>query len=220
MTILVYLGLLLALVAQLVVTGTYKKYARVKNKKGLTGKQVAEKILAQNKITGVKIIEATGFLGDYYHAGKKQLALSNSVDKNDSVAAVAVAAHECGHVIQDQTGYSFLRFRNALVPVVNFASYAGYIAIAIGLFFGNFLIELGILFELVILLFQVITLPVEFNASKRALQQLKQLSILTATELSQAEKVLHAAAFTYVASVMTILLQILRLLALANRRRN
>ncbi len=216
--LIIWVSLILAIGAQIFVKTTYKKFAQVKNKLGLTGKEVAEKILLGQKIKTVKVVETKGVLSDHYDPQKEEVALSSEVYAGTSVAAVAVAAHECGHVIQNHEGFVFLRWRSALVPFINFSSYAGYIAIMIGLLFGNALFWVGILFELAILGFQLVTLPVEFDASKKALKILEQEHILQNEEMQGGEKVLKAAAFTYVASVATALLQIVRLVLIFNRR--
>ena len=218
--VLIWVSLAIALGAQIFVKLTYKKFAQVKNKKNLTGAVAAQEILAKNQITDIKITATTGFLSDYYDPQKKVIVLSKDIFAGTSVAAIAVAAHECGHVIQDKNGFSFLRLRNSLVPFISFSSYAGYIAILIGLLFANSLFWVGILFELAILFFQIITLPVEFDASARALAEIKSLQLLKQKEEIQGAKVLQAAAWTYVASVATALLQILRLILIFNRRRD
>ncbi len=215
---LIWVSLAIALGAQIFVKVTYKKFAQVKNKKGISGATAAGEILAKNKITEVKIEATTGFLSDYYDPGKQVVVLSKDVFSGTSIAAVAVAAHECGHVMQDKSGFSFLRLRNSLVPFISFSSYAGYIAILIGLLFANSLFWVGILFELAILFFQIITLPVEFDASARALAEIKSLQLLDEKEETQGAKVLRAAAWTYVASVATALLQIARLILIFGRR--
>lgn len=215
---LIWVSLAIALGAQIFVKVTYKKFAQIKNKKGITGATAAREILVKNKIIKVKIEETTGFLSDYYDPRKQVVVLSKDVFSGTSVAAVAVAAHECGHVMQDKSGFRFLRLRNSLVPFISFSSYAGYIAILIGLLFSNSLFWVGILFELAILFFQIITLPVEFDASARALVEIKSLQLLDEKEETQGAKVLQAAAWTYVASVATALLQIVRLILIFGRR--
>lgn len=218
--LLIWVSLAVAVGAQIFVKATYKKFAQVKNKKGITGAEVAREILAKNKIVDIKVAATTGFLSDYYDPQKKVIMLSKDIFGGTSVAAVAVAAHECGHVMQDKSGFSFLRLRNSLVPFVSFSSYAGYIAILIGLLFANSLFWIGILFELAILFFQIITLPVEFDASARALAEIKSLQLLDKKEETQGAKVLQAAAWTYVASVAVALLQIVRLVLIFGRRKN
>ena len=204
--------------AQGYINSMYKKTKKIKVGNGLSGADVARRILNQNGLNDVKINESSGLLSDHYDPRNKTVNLSPEVFCNSSVAAVSVAAHECGHAIQDKDGYFFLRFRNSIVPIVNLASYLGYIAIVIGLFMGAFgFIWLGIIMELVILFFQVITLPVEFNASNRALSNLKELNLVSDREMVYSKKMLFAAALTYVASVATAILQVLRLLLMAKR---
>ena len=217
---LIIIGLILTFGAQIFVKYSFNKYAKVKNKKGVSGFQAATAILQKHHLNQIKIITAGGWLGDYYNPGAKTVALSPEDYKQASISAVAVAAHECGHVIQDHEGFSLLSLRNRLIPIVNFCSYLGYIAIMIGLFFDNYLFWLGILFELVILGFQILTLPIEFDASKKALNIIEKQNILDRQELSQAQKVLQAAAFTYVAGTATTLLQILRLVGNFSRRQD
>ena len=170
-------------------------------------------------LNDIDVIETKGTLTDHYDPNRKVIRLSTRVFHDASVASVAVAAHECGHAIQDKEGYIFMIIRSQIVPIVNFASYAGYIAIVLGMFFGSMnLIWLGILSEIAILIFQLVTLPVEINASKRALKELDYAHFLDSTELSKAKTTLIAAALTYVASVATTLIQIARLLLMFGRR--
>ena len=205
--------------AQLFVTSTYKKYIEVQNGKKITGADVARKILDKNGLRSVDVVETSGFLSDHYDPSSKVVRLSSDNYKTASIAAVSVAAHECGHAIQDKNNYLFLRLRASLVPVVNFSSYAGYLAIVIGGITGIFgLIKIGILLECVILLFQIVTLPVEIDASRRALREVKEYGYLSKGEFGSGRLVLIAAALTYVASVASALLQILRLVLIYGRR--
>ena len=205
--------------AQAYITSTYKKYSLVNNGRGMTGKEVARKILDSNGLKNVDIVQVDGYLSDHYDPSSKVIRLSKGNFSDCSISSVSVAAHECGHAIQDKENYSFLRFRASLIPLVNFSSYAGYLAIVIGFFTGIFgIIKLGILLECVILLFQVITLPVEIDASKRALFEIKKYSFLNEKEYGSGKKVLIAAALTYVASVVSALTQILRLVLVYGRR--
>ena len=191
----------------------------MKNKKNVTGQEVARAILDQNHLENVKVEEVRGILSDHYDPSKKVIRLSSEVYHSPSIASASVAAHECGHAIQDKKDYVFLRFRNAIIPIVNFASIAGYFAIVIGIFASSFgMIWFGIAMEVIILAFQLITLPVEFNASNRALQQLEELHLLERDELESSKQMLTAAAMTYVASVATAILQILRLILLFGQR--
>ncbi|MDO4996604.1 MAG: zinc metallopeptidase [Bacilli bacterium] len=218
---LMFLALIITLGAQAYVNSSYNKYKRVNNNRNITGAQAARRVLDKNGLNDIKIQEVVGFLTDHYDPTNKVIRLSSDIYNGSSVAGVAVACHECGHAIQDKEGYLMLKIRHALVPFVNISSYAGYIAIAIGVFFSFVdLIWLGILCECVILLFQLVTLPVEFDASKRALQQIEQEAILEGSEFKGGKKVLTAAALTYVASVASTLLEILRLILLFTRRRD
>lgn len=210
--------IVIPLMAQLGINTTYNKYKKVKNSKGLSGFEVAKKILEAYGLGDIYVVETSGNLTDHYDPTRKVIKLSKDIFHGETLAASSVAAHECGHAIQDKNGYFFLRFRSSIVPFVNFSSIAGYIAIMIGLFTGALgLFWLGIIFELVILFFELVTLPVEFNASKRGLQQLQELKLLEKEEVSKSRGMLFAAALTYVASVATTLLEILRLILMARR---
>ncbi len=210
---LLVLALLVTSAAQIYINSSYNKTKRIKNRAGITGAQTARKILDENGLSNVKVEEVRGVLGDHYDPKTKTVRLSNDIYRNTSIASASVAAHECGHAIQDKEGYFFLKFRNSIVPLVNFASYAGYFAILIGVIASSLkIIWIGIIAEVVILVFQLITLPVEFNASSRALKQLEKQKILEKIEISTSKKMLTAAALTYVASVTATILEILRLL--------
>lgn len=212
------IALIITLVAQGFVSSSYSKYAKIKNERGLTGKEAARYLLDKNGLSDVSVVETGGYLTDHYDPRGKVIRLSRGVYQNASIAAVAVACHECGHAIQDKEGYTFLKIRSALVPIVNFSSYAGYFAILFGCLFGALnLIWLGIFAEVIMLLFQIITLPVEVNASKRALKELDYAHFFNSNELKQGKTMLTAAALTYVASIATTLLQILRLILMFGR---
>lgn len=212
------IALLVTLLAQSFVSNSYSKYSKVKNKKEITGSDAARYILDKNGLSNISVVETNGYLTNHYDPRNKVIRLSRGVYNNASIAAVAVACHECGHAIQDKVGYTFLKIRSALVPLVNFSSYAGYFAILLGCLFGALdLIWLGILAEVVILLFQIITLPVEINASKRALKELETANFLDIQELKQGKTVLTAAALTYVASLVTTIIQIIRLILMFGR---
>lgn len=211
--ILLILSLLVTSAAQIYINSSYSKTKRIKNRTGITGAQTARKILDENGLSNVKVEEVRGVLGDHYDPRTKTVRLSSDIYKNTSIASASVAAHECGHAIQDKEEYFFLKLRNSIVPLVNFASYAGYFAILIGVIASSLkIIWIGIIAEVVILVFQLITLPVEFDASKRALKQLEKQKILEKIEISTSKKMLTAAALTYVASVTATILEILRLL--------
>lgn len=211
--ILMIISLVITLGAQLFVSGAYSKYSKVKNKKRMSGSEAARYILDKNGLEDVKVRRVGGYLSDYYDPRNKTVNLSSANYENASVGALSVACHECGHAIQDKVGYTFMRIRAALVPFVNFSSYAGYFAILFGCLFDSMnLIWFGIFSEMVILLFQIVTLPVEIDASKRAIKELDKYELLDKDELSGGKTMLIAAALTYVASVATTVIQILRLI--------
>ena len=216
--LLTILAFLITITAQIFVNGSYSKTRKIKNKHNLTGEEVARTILDKNGLRNVQIEEVHSTLGDHYDPTTKTVRLSSDIYHNTSIASASVAAHECGHAIQDKDDYTFLRIRHALIPIVNFSSYAGYIAIVIGCIFSSInLIWVGILMEIIILLFQLVTLPVEFNDSSRALKQLEELNLLEKSEIKYSRKMLGAAAMTYVASVAAAVLEILRLLLIFNK---
>ena len=214
------LAIAVSLGAQIFISVAYAKYSKVQNSRRITGADAARLMLQRNNINGVQITRVAGNLTDHYDPSKKVVRLSEGIFSSTSVAAAAVACHECGHVLQDFRGYAFMRFRTALAPITNIASRAGYIAILIGLIMSSQkLIYVGIIAELVILLFQLVTLPVEINASRRAMNEIRQNGILTEYEYPQAKTVLIAAAMTYVAGVVTVLIQVLRLVLIFGGRR-
>ena len=206
--------------AQMYIQSTYRKYGQIANRNGITGARAAAEILLRNNITDVGINKGAGTLTDHYDPRNSTVTLSQVNYDQASIASVAVSSHECGHVLQDKTNYYFLRLRAAMYPIVSFSSYGGYLAIMVGVMFNILgLIQLGIMMECVILAFQVITLPVEFNASNRALQEIQKYGFLDNDELQGAQTVLRAAALTYVAGVASALLQILRLVVMFGGRR-
>ena len=216
---LIIIGVVITLGAQLFISTSYAKYSKVQNKKHITGSDMARYILDKHGLSKVYVVEIGGDLTDHYDPSRKVVRLSKNIYEGTSISSVAVAAHECGHAIQDKEGYIFMRIRAFLVPIVNFASYAGYFAILIGVIFSSKdLIWLGIFFELAILLFQLVTLPVEIDASKRGLKELTASHKIESTEVDGSKQVLVAAASTYVASVATTLLQILRLILIFGDR--
>lgn len=211
--------LLITLGAQAYISLKYSSTRKIRATSGLGGRDVARKILDANGLENVRIAEVTGELTDHYDPRNKTVNLSSNIYNGTSVASYSVASHECGHAIQDKDGYLFLKIRSSIVPLVNFSSRAGYFAILFGLIFSWMdLLLIGIIFEAVILLFQIITLPVEFNASHRALGELEKLNLVTESEHSKARGMLIAAALTYVASVATAILEILRLLLIFSSR--
>ena len=218
---LVFLGIIITLVAQIFVSSSYSKYKKVKNKNGLTGFEVARKILDKNGLQNIHIVEIKGNLTDHYDPSRKVVRLSTEIFNGTSIASTSVAAHECGHAIQDKDNYNFMRIRGKLVPIVNLSSKLGYLAVFIGIIFSLFdLAIFGIILLLAMLLFELITLPVEFDASNRAAKQIETLNLLEGKEKDQSKTMLRAAAFTYVAALVTTLLEILRLFLLATNRRD
>ena len=222
--ILVLIGAVLSLWASATVKSTYNKYSRVYSYSGLTGAQAAAQILRQAGIYDVRIEHVSGKLPDHYDPKARVLRLSDSVYGSNSVAAIGVAAHECGHAIQDQEDYVPLRFRSAFVPVANLGTQVAFPILLLGVFLGSshFLIQVGLLCFFFGVLFQLITLPVEFNASGRAVRILRETGMMSDDELSKTKKVLSAAAMTYVAAAAASILSMLRLIILfgGNRRRD
>lgn len=218
--VLVLIGALISMWASAKVNSTYSKYAGVRSYSGLTGAQAAQKILNGAGIYDVRVEHINGKLTDHYDPRNKVLRLSDSVYGSASVAAIGVAAHECGHAIQDARDYAPLRLRNAFVPVANFGTKAAMPIILLGLFFGSShtLVQVGLLCFGLGTLFQLITLPVEFNASARAMNILGETHMLMDGELVQTRKVLSAAAMTYVAAAVASLLSLLRLFILFGGR--
>lgn len=218
---LLIIGFIISLAAQIYVNVSYKKYKNIENSKGLTGFDVARKILDENGLKDIYITEVRGNLTDHYDPGRKVIRLSTDIFHGKTIASASVAAHEVGHAIQDKEGYSFMKFRSMMFPLVRFSSYGGYIAILVGAIFELMdLIWFGIGLEIVILLFQIVTLPVEFNASSRAKNELAKYNLLNNNEINSSDKMLRAAAYTYVASVLTTILQILRLIVMFSDRDN
>ena len=218
--LLIWIGLILTITSQIIVSASYSKYKKKLNNKDLTGYDVARKILDKNKLNDIIILETKGNLTDHYDPARKTIKLSTDIYHGSSIASLAVAAHECGHAIQDKDGYKPMRIRSKIIPTVNICTRIGYIAIIVGAIFSYKLTEIGIIILLALLAFQIITLPVEFNASKRALNELKTNRFLDKDETKDAKNMLLAAAFTYVASMLSTLLQILRgVLLFADRDR-
>jgi len=210
------ISLVVTLAAQMFVTTTYSKYKKKKVNSNKTGSEVAREILAKNGLDNIYVVETAGNLTDHYDPKRNTIRLSSDIFHGTSIAACAVAAHEVGHAIQYKEGYAPIKIRNTIIPLVNFSSKAGYFAILISFIFGlTDLLWIGIALEVIILLFQLLTLPVEFNASKRAKQQLENEQILSKNELDGANNMLTAAAMTYVASVVTAILEIARLVLIA-----
>ena len=222
--LLVLAGAVLCMLASAKVQSSFSKYSQVYSRTGMTGAEAARRLLDSQGIYGVSIERVSGNLTDHYDPRSKVLRLSDSVYGSRSVAAIGVAAHECGHAMQDAFGYVPLKLRSAFVPVANFGSKFWFVPILIGMFFGgstgSFLLQLGIWIFALAVIFQLITLPVEFNASGRALRLLHEQGVLYQEEVGHTRKVLTAAALTYVASAASALLQLLRLIILFGGRRN
>ena len=223
--ILVLIGVVLSLLASAKVKGTFSRYSNYRNSRGMTGAEAARQVLQSAGIRDVQIERITGNLTDHYDPRSKVLRLSDTVYGSTSVAAVGVAAHECGHAIQPAHGYGPLKFRSVLVPVANFGSKIAWPLILIGLLINSkssmLLIEAGIIAFSLAVLFQLVTLPVEFNASGRAIRILADSGMMYGEEIKAAKKVLNAAALTYVAAAASGILQLLRLVLLTRgRRRN
>lgn len=226
--ILVLIGAALCLLASARVNSTYKKYSGVRSRSGVTGAQAADRILKMSGIYDVQIQHIRGNLTDHYDPKNKVLCLSDSVYGSSSVAAVGVAAHECGHAVQHQKGYLPLRIRSALVPAANIGSRLGIPIVLLGLILGiGFelpgggyfsLAQIGVWVFALAVLFQIVTLPVEFDASGRALRLLESCGIMGGDEIRGCRRVLSAAALTYVAAAASSILQLLRLLLLSGRR--
>ena len=219
--ILVFIILFVPLIADIKVRSNYSKYSKEKNSLNLSGKEVARRILDNNGLNYIDIVPIKGHLTDHYNPITKKISLSESSYDSKSIAGAAIAAHEVGHAIQDKECYSFLRFRNKMVPFVNFTSRVASILIILSFVFNILdMLDAGIILLLVGLFFQLITLPVEFNASKRAKEQLKNCGLLNKKDTRGTKKVLSAAAFTYVASFLAMAVQILRLLLARNNNSN
>ncbi len=217
-TLILLLIIFLPLIANLTVNATYAKYSNIKSDTNKSGKEIARKILDANGLDNVRIVSTRGTLTDNYNPKNKTVSLSSSIFESNSIAAVSVAAHEVGHAIQDKEDYSFMRIRSSLVPVVNFTSRFATIFIIIGLISEVLNIYyIGIALLGVGLLFQLVTLPVEFDASSRAKKELERLNLVSPDTLTGTNKMLKAAAFTYVASFIAMAAQILRLIVLTDR---
>lgn len=214
--------LILSLYCSAKVNSTFNKYSKISNKRGITGAQAAHQVLSANGVTGVRIEQVSGHLSDHFDPRTNTIRLSESVYNSTSVAAVGVAAHEAGHAVQHAQGYMPNKIRSTIVPVANIGSKLSWILILIGFLLPvqyNFVVTLGIVFFSLSVLFTLVTLPVEFNASNRALATIQSTNLLYDDEYKGAKKTLSAAAMTYVAAAATAVAQLLRLVLLANRRR-
>ena len=219
--LLILVGLILVIYAQIKIELEYSKYKKIRSNKGLTGEEVARRILDSNGLYNIEIYETSGNLTDHYDPSKKIIKLSSDIYGGNSIASASVAAHECGHAIQDKDGYMFFKIRSALVPIVNFISYLGYLGLIVSLIGGlTGYLKLSIIILLATVIFQLVTLPVELNASKRAKVQLEQLGIIAEDESKGVKKVLGAAAMTYIASLISSIMQLLRLMIMLGNRRD
>ena len=221
--ILVTIGAVLSMAASAKVNSTFSKYSKVRSMTGMTGEDAAKRLLNSQGIYDVTVRPVKGQLTDHYDPRTKTVNLSESVFHSTSVAAIGVAAHECGHAMQDNVGYVPLKLRGAIVPVANIGSQAAFPLIIIGVLIGGIgspLVNIGLILFSLAVIFQLITLPVELNASRRAITLLDQVGILGGQEVNQTRKVLGAAALTYVAALAASVLQLLRLVILFGGRRD
>lgn len=216
---LLIISVIIVTYAQTKINLSYGKYKKINSKGNLTGKDVARKILDSNNLADVKVKEVSGELTDHYDPRIKTVNLSSNIFNGTSIASISVAAHECGHAIQDKVGYTFMRIRAMLVPVVRLVSYLGYFSVIISLFAGiTGYLKVGIIIEFATLLFHLVTLPVEFNASSRAKKELVKLHLIEDDEYNGVDSMLSAAANTYVASLLSNLLNLFRLLLILKNR--
>lgn len=211
--------LIIPAIAQMLVTSSYSTYRNIENKKGLSGFEVARKILDKNGLSEVYVVQTKGSLTDHYDPKRKVVRLSTEVYHGTSIASLAIAAHECGHAIQDKVGYTYMRIRSFIFPAVHFATAFSYFVILLGLFMESMqMVWLGICLVGTGLVFQLVTLPVEIDASRRAKKEIESLSIASDEEQIGVSKMLSAAASTYLAGVLSSALEILRLVLLFGNR--
>jgi len=214
-------AIIITMIAQVRVNSAFHKYSKIQNLHNLTGAQAAQRVLATHGVSGVQIEHVAGKMTDHFDPRTNVIRLSDSVYGSTTIAAVGIAAHEAGHAVQHAQGYLPNKIRGVLVPLANVGSRVSWILIIIGLFLPlqyDWVLYLGILFYALSVLFTIVTLPVEFNASKRALQTIDETNMLMGEEYAGAKKVLSAAAMTYVAAAFTAIMSLLRLLTIANRR--
>lgn len=219
--LLVVVGAIIVSVAQAMISSNYRKYKNVRTSKRMSGQEVARMILDANGLEDVHVVKTKGELTDHYDPTRKVVRLSTDIFDGETIAAISVAAHECGHAIQDKVGYMPMRIRAMLVPIVNFISYLGYFGLIVSIFAGiTGYIKLSILILLATVVFQLVTLPVEFDASNRAKKELVKLNLADPNEEVGVANMLKAAAMTYVAGLISNILQLLRLFILLNDRDN
>lgn len=217
--ILVLIALIIVFISQQILNFTYSKYKKIEVDSNMTGYDVAKKILLENNLDNIIVGKVSGNLSDHYNNSKKIINLSSDIYEGATIAAVSVAAHECGHAIQYKEGYTPIKIRNMLVPFVNLGNTLGYIVIVISLAASaTKLFTIGLILISFALVFQIITLPVEFDASRRGKRILLELGIVTEDEQDGASKMLRAAAFTYVAGLISSIMQILRLVLIFSNR--
>ena len=218
---LVIIGVIISMIAQANIQKAFNKYSKIKSKKNITGYQAAKYILDTNSYNDISIKKIGGSLSDYFNPATKEVALSGDSFTDTSIASIAVAAHECGHVIQYKEGYAPLKIKSWLVPTVNFGSKLAFPVILLGIFLSQQkLLDLGLILFSLALIFQLVTLPVEFDASRRAIRVIDESGMLNGEELDGAKAMLKAAAFTYVAATLSTALQLLRLFLLYGNRNN
>lgn len=221
--LLLLVSFLITLIAQILVKSRFSKYSRIRNSQQMTGREMARKILDENGLQDIEIRQTRGELTDNYNPMNRTVNLSESTYNSHSVAAISVAAHECGHAIQHKEGYLFLRLRLGMVPILNVTANLSYFAILIGYFAGLLkMFEIGIILESFSVLFNLITLPVEFDASRRGMKNLRESNLFGKDELRDSRKMLTAAALTYVGAALSAIVSILRLVLIMNdsRRRD
>lgn len=218
--LLIVLGIILIpLIAQLYINSTYKKYLRIESESKLSGFEIARKILDKNNLNDIHIVEVKGNLTDHYDSSRNVIRLSKDIFDGTSLSSVSIAAHECGHAIQNKEGYIFMKIRSFLAPIVNVMNKVAYIILILGFILEYYgLIEIAIILMSSSVLFQLITLPVEINASKRAKQELLTMNLINKVESQATENVLTAAALTYVAGLLATILDLLRLILIFNNR--
>ncbi len=220
--LLVVLGILvLPFLAQLYITSTYKKYLKVTSKKNISGFETARKILDANGLNDIHIVSTPGTLTDHYDPSRNVIRLSTDIFDKNTISSVSVAAHECGHALQKKDGYILMKIRSFLVPIVNFSNKIAYVVLVIGFLLEYVgLIEIAIILMSAGVLFQLVTLPVEINASRRAKKELIKLNLISEDEHDKVKNVLTAAALTYVAGLLASLLELLRLVLIIGNRRD
>ena len=219
--LLLFAGVIIVSWAQANISMKYSKYKKKSNKSKKTGAEVAREILDKNNLSNIYVVETSGNLTDHYDPTRKVIKLSTDIYHGESIASISVAAHEVGHAIQDKEDYRPMRLRSSLVPIVNLVTRIGYIVMLISLIFGALgYFKIGIVITLATLIFQLVTLPVEFDASSRAKKELLDLKIINSSEEEDVSSMLKAAALTYVASFISSLFSLLRLIIMSNRRRD